>query len=56
MIRRDDKKIKPLPCPECVAGKCDNCTGQALDEKTDQFALCACPSCGGALKGWGHGE
>lgn len=43
-------------CPECAAGKCANCTNQALDEKTDQWALCACRSCGGALKGWGHGE
>jgi hypothetical protein len=34
----------PLPpiCPECLAGKCGNCDGQAWDDATDEPAPCAC--------------
>lgn len=30
-------------CPECVAGKCPNCDGRALDPVTDQITDCTCP-------------
>lgn len=29
-------------CPECAQGKHQNCAGQALDPKTDEFVLCGC--------------
>lgn len=37
-------------CPECRAGKHDNCTTQVLDAD-DQWELCACPVCGGGMAG-----
>lgn len=34
----------PLPpiCPECLAGKCGNCNGQAWDHDADEPADCEC--------------
>lgn len=32
-------------CPECAAGKCGNCCGEALDEAQDAIVDCACPAC-----------
>lgn len=34
----------PLPpiCPECLAGKCRNCNGEAWDHAADEPAPCAC--------------
>jgi len=32
-------------CPECRNGKHDNCTGQTLDEVTDEFVPCSCSAC-----------
>jgi hypothetical protein len=29
-------------CPECVAGKHENCTREALDPVTDELVSCAC--------------
>lgn len=29
-------------CPECRQGKHDNCTGQALDPRTDEMTQCPC--------------
>lgn len=31
-------------CPECQAGKCGNCLGDALDEVNDQIVRCQCPT------------
>lgn len=33
----------PPPCPECLADKCRNCTGQTLDPVTDDLVPCPCP-------------
>lgn len=30
------------PCPECVNGKCVNCTGDTLDLVTDDLTPCTC--------------
>lgn len=30
-------------CPECAQGKHVNCTGTALDERTDELVVCRCP-------------
>ena len=29
-------------CPECRNGKCVNCTGETLDEETEDFTPCTC--------------
>lgn len=34
-------------CRECNDGKCRNCDGVALDDKTDEFVECACHHVGG---------
>jgi hypothetical protein len=38
-------------CPECMNGKCSNCTTDVLDAD-DQWVLCACSACGGGLAGF----
>jgi hypothetical protein len=37
----------PVPCPECRAGKCQNCCGETLDE-FDEMILCPCVGAGHA--------
>jgi hypothetical protein len=32
----------PAVCPECANGKHPNCTGWAIDEKTDELVDCRC--------------
>lgn len=38
----------PPACPECRNGKHGNCTGQALDEATDELVACVCTADGHA--------
>lgn len=33
------------PCPECVQGKCPNCTGQTIGDD-DELVPCPCPHLG----------
>lgn len=36
----DDNGIPP--CPECWAGKHENCSGQSWDNDADEFTPCPC--------------
>jgi hypothetical protein len=31
-------------CPDCLAGKHDNCTGEAWDHAADKLGACHCPA------------
>ena len=37
----------PVACPECRAGKCQNCCGETLDER-DEISPCPCKEAGHA--------
>lgn len=38
---------RPLsPCPECVAGKHQNCNGETWDETADRIGTCPCATQG----------
>lgn len=32
----------PEPCPECAAGKCQNCDALTWDNEADLYADCPC--------------
>lgn len=36
------------PCPECAAGKHENCDGRTLDHATDEIVPCPCRAAGHA--------
>lgn len=38
--------LGPLPCPECVVGKCANCDGRAWDTLADCYTVCPCNAAG----------
>ena len=38
------RRVTMSVCPECLAGKCGNCTDLALDPETDDLVQCSCPS------------
>lgn len=37
---------EPAICPECRAGKCINCDGEAWDDEADAPTVCACAEAG----------
>ena len=38
--------VKPMPiCPECKAGKHENCKGDAWDFEEDRPIMCMCRVC-----------
>lgn len=39
-------------CPECRAGKHDNCHGDAWDNENDRPAICACWAAGHQPLSW----
>lgn len=39
----DTTELLPI-CPECTAGKCHNCNGEAWDFTRDQLTTCRCDS------------
>lgn len=40
-VKKDLGKVID-PCPECEAGKCGNCDGDAWDKVNDTPAVCPC--------------